>query len=126
MIKHIYIVQYLSDKDLKSDHSILKDSSRKILLHEWQIETALSICGCVTPARWLCLSLHKADFTRYIGLCKGFERTFCYPLILPKSKRNNSIIVLLGKKNRIRSFLFWKNRWLEKNITTFVWPLFDL
>ena len=40
-----------------------------------------------------------------------------------KNEWNNSIIVLLvgltvRQKKRIRSFVFWKNRRLEKNITT--------
>ena len=48
----------------------------------------------------------------------NFERNFWYPPILPKNEQNNLIIVLLGKKKRIRSFVFWKNRRLEKNITT--------
>ena len=35
-----------------------------------------------------------------------------------KNEQNNSIIALLGKKRRICLFVFWKNRWLEKTITT--------
>ena len=35
----------------------------------------------------------------------NFERTFCYPRILPKNEQNNSIVVLLGKKTEfVRSF----------------------
>ena len=41
-----------------------------------------------------------------------------YPRILPKNKRTNSFIVLVRQKKRIRSFVFWKNRQLEKTIST--------
>ena len=47
------------------------------------------------------------------------KRLFAILEFFQKNKQNNSIIVLLlGKKTRIRSFIFWKNRQLEKNITT--------
>ena len=33
-------------------------------------------------------------------------------------RRHNSIIIMFGKRNQIRSFISWKNRGLDKSITT--------
>ena len=51
-----------------------------------------------------------------------FRKIFLLSSISSKKWTNKFVFSTVRQKNRIHSFVFWRNRWLEKHFQ-FVWPL---
>ena len=80
-----------------------------LLIQIWNLDSGR--IGCIFNP------LHRGALS---FLWINFESTFCYPRILPKKERNNSIIVLLGQKNEfVRSF-FGRIVGLKKTLRLFL------